>query len=794
MFKKISILLYERFPLVAASLLLVYFFLSALASGNFIGGGDFFNASINPVLDTRLRLFGLIDETDNIGIPRALSINWAFYMLPYTLLHWLGLSSSGAEIVHIAVFFVIAYFGFVFFLGTVFSQLSPTWSHYAAFLYVFNPYLAIVLPNGAILPAWAITPYILGFIALYFRKNLSVSYLLIATILTLPLSEAMQNPPMMCLAIIVIVSYTAIWIIRERLNQQLLWMKLLRDLILAFILFITINAFWLLPIALVTLEVGDTINTPQPIGLAWAWVSADSSLQNVFRLLGMWGTRITGVQTPIGESPNYIFGKDYYDGILGIVGFIPLIIVCVGLLMRKTRHLLLVTIVMLILMFMAKGWHSPGSIIFESFYDYIPGAFLFRESWTKATLILSATMAISLALIFNSLEKNSTQTKVVVKFTYIFAVTIMGWASYPYWSGTMISDAHRGVLPGQYHSIPPYWSCARAYLDQHNDKQGRVWPLPALPTGHYMVHYLWPPDGYYGVDPVARLLGQPIIYDMGGYIISRAMNDGAKRLDELFLEGGLSHNNELEATLQSVGVRYIVHRKDLDWTQLLALSKNNESSPRIVHAKLEKMPFLSKVAECGVISNSLESDEIFPFLRSTIGSEPAITIWEVTSHKGIIYSLSPGVTEKTNSVHATQLGEGKNSDTSVEYKRISSYEYHAKLIGKGRSTQLFFSMPNSKFWRLKSNGGIDLETSGVAIRYDLNGMIAWQLDVSKLCPKAGVCNSLENELYNLNISIEHSFGALYWQLMTLSAFVVICALLLLIWNRLAKRRHQLYSM
>jgi hypothetical protein len=793
MLKKISIFLYERFPLVAASLLLVYFFFNALASGNFIGGGDFFNASINPVLDARLRLFGLIDETDNIGIPRALSINWAFYILPYTLLHWLGLSSSSAEILHIAIFFVIAYFGFVFFLGTVFSQLSRTWSNYAAFLYVFNPYLAIVLPNNAILPAWAITPYILGFITLYFRKNLSVSYLLIAAILTLPLSEAMQNPPIMYLAIIVIVSYTAIWIIRNRLNQQLLWMKLFRDLILAFILSITINAFWLLPIALVALEIGDTINTPQPLGSAWAWVSADSSFLNIFQLLGMWATRIVGVKTPIGESPNYIFGKDYYDGVLGIIGFLPLIIICVGLIMRKTRHLLLMTIVMLIFMFMAKGWHSPGSIIFEFGYNYIPGAFLFRESWTKVMWILSATMGISLALIFDSLEKTSAPSKIVVKFTYVFAATIMGWASYPYWSGTMLSDARRGVLPGQYHSIPPYWNCARAYLDRHNDKKGRVWPLPALPTGHYMVHYLWPPDGYYGVDPVARLLGQPIIYDMSGYIISRAMNDGAKRLDELFSEGGLS-NNELEALLQRVGVRYIVHRKDLDWTQLLALPKNNESSPRIVNAKLEKMPFLSKVAECGTIPNRLESDEIFPFLHSTISNEPAITIWEVSSHKGIIYSLSPSINEKTNPVHATQLGESKSSDKSVEYRRISSYEYHAKLTGKGKSTQLFFSMPNSKFWRLKSNGGVDLETSGVAIRYDLNGMIVWRLDVSKLCPKAGVCSSLDNENYNLDVSLEHSFGVLYWKLMILSAFVVSCALLLLIWNRLTKRRYQLYSM
>jgi hypothetical protein len=131
----------------------------------------------------------------------------------------------------------------------------------------------------------------------------------------------------------------------------------------------------------------------------------------------------------------------------------------------------------------------------------------------------------------------------------------------------------------------------------------------------------------------------------------------------------------------------------------------------------------------------------------------------------------------------------KNSDGRVEYKRIFSYEYHANLIGKGRLTQLFFSMPNSKFWRIKSIDGVDLEASGVAVRNELDGFISWQIDVSKLCTNADICAPLLNESYNIKISIEHSYGALYWKLIILSALVLFCTLCFLTLSRLSNRHH-----
>ncbi|MFA5775941.1 MAG: hypothetical protein WC988_00020 [Patescibacteria group bacterium] len=128
----------------------------------------------------------------------------------------------------------------------------------------------------------------------------------------------------------------------------------------------------------------------------------------------------------------------------------------------------------LIFIFMAKGSSEPLSFIYPVLFKYIPGFFMFRESWAKFSpvLIFCATLAFSfsIASLLRLRYGKVFSERVLPIFLLINAV--------PFFVGGPFSSLDANYRSNLDVKIPNYWEEARAW--SRNNKEANVLPLPLM--------------------------------------------------------------------------------------------------------------------------------------------------------------------------------------------------------------------------------------------------------------------------------------------------------------------------
>ena len=215
----------------------------------------------------------------------------------------------------------------------------------------------------------------------------------------------------------------------------------------------------------------------------------------------------------------------------------------------------------LVLVFLAKGLHSPLPGVNLWLYDHTPWSWLFREPMSKIgpalVLLVVALFAMTTgALLERSQELGGLPRQFVGLALAVGAAAVLAYP-YPMWDGRVIPD-DRPSLPPAHVTIPDEWLDAATFIN-NSATMGKVLVLPL--DDYYQMPTTW---GYYGVDlvpqlllrrPVIQLLPDAYYSEEGGFATL------VRAVEEALAEGD---TEEVPGLLQALGVSHILLRRDLD--------------------------------------------------------------------------------------------------------------------------------------------------------------------------------------------------------------------------------------
>lgn len=464
------------------------------------------------------------------------------------------------QIMHIAInkiqiFFETFYFWgaglAMYFLASTIYKKQKIIAFIASIFYMFNFFMLLKTPTFGISWTMVFLPILLAFyikIIDNIKNNQktasnSIGFAIISMVL---MSFASINPPLLAMIFITIFIVFVYYFITEKNIRS----KIIQNLfVLSFVVFF-INLWWLSTFLLnlynLNLVTGSQINA-----VIYVWTHARASFLNLFWLNGSWGW-----------TPTYIPYIDAYSNpIMIFIVFIPMIIAFIVLLFRtEYRKInLYFAVVILILMFLAKGLHPPFENINLFFYKYIPGFYLFRTPFSLYMILI-----IFLALLIGSssdsiiyhIQSIKIKYKKIISMSFtvgIIAVFLI--STFPLITGDVITKGTKDLPFSAYVKIPDFWYQTAQYF---NNIPGdfRILITPEN-DGPYMA-YKW---GYEGSDSLpSRLIVKPVLQQSYGYGVNSrytgimtatygAMNNGS--------------TVEFYNLLTLLNVKYILQRNDI---------------------------------------------------------------------------------------------------------------------------------------------------------------------------------------------------------------------------------------
>jgi hypothetical protein len=522
----------------------------------FISGGDLFF----PVYPLNLSFAWFSSYIDQLylGIPSATYINAIFpYLIYFDIIYLLGLDASFSQKVWFFLIILLPFFTFFYLLCKINNDRLMkhiSFKLISSVYYAFNPYTAVMFLSSNILIVYGFIPLFIALIIEQFNcPNGKKIYLL--PMLSIFLIYSGTNPPAYFILIIVtVIFWIGLYFSKMRTARSF---GLLNHAILAAIAYFFVNLFWVIPLLFVP-----TNMLSLQSGNDWFWASKSSSLLNIFRGFGNWAFADQAF-----HSDYFPFHSFYNNYLLIFSGFLLAILIAYSLLLRRKNGLIfyLFSIIYIISIFMAKGIQCPFEGIFYFLYDNVPGFWMFREPWSKwmPLVLLSSSVLLYFSMrdVYTYIiAKDKINTRRIMLCIFFLLVIIN---AYPFFSGKVVIG-ERGDFPGARIQIPDYWYDCANYI---NEKMitGRVLLLPQNPF--YQVHFCWWGDGYYGIDPAPYFIFKSFISvdPGGGYIKSSNSN----KMVELFFESPLKFSSfKAQNFLSLLNARYVLHRKDLDWTQL----------------------------------------------------------------------------------------------------------------------------------------------------------------------------------------------------------------------------------
>jgi hypothetical protein len=452
---------------------------------------------------------------------------------------------------------------------------NPIVTSISSLFYVFNvfymPLRIYAIPYNAF---QALLPFSLFSYRRYitYKESKYLVMFLASIIYFLPIIAL--NPSLLLLYLIIFVATMAFYLLKSSDFK----LKVIYNIKLIFFSTL-VSIYWALPYVLYSFSVAPSIARTLPSEVAWSWTSSRSSFLNIFWLNPSWAWR-----------PEYVPYINFYNNpFVMFSSFIPFILSTLSLvaLCGATKSdMKLVTFVLLILIFLVKGFHEPLSVLYSVICETIPFySILFREPQSKFMPVILFLIIFLLSDSLNCLSKVIKKNIRIIVMLSIFTFLFM--PSLPLITGEAI-DAKTELLPfTSYVKIPQYWFEIGQFFDSLDEN----YSILVLPNDDfYQIAYTW---NYYGADCLPfRAIRKTCLYTP--FSLGYQHYEVIDQQLEIIQNSILTKNTQtLFRLLKSLNIRFILVRRDVVWnySNVPLLRGRSMASPFIIEGRLKEIGF-----------------------------------------------------------------------------------------------------------------------------------------------------------------------------------------------------------
>lgn len=552
-----------------------------------IVGGDF-TVALDPIL-TFPRWFYTWISVLSGGQDHTVGPATLFYQGILLLGQLATGSIVAAQKIFFAFWLVVPNIGMVL-LGRFFCRRynwPPVFIFFSSVIYTFNLYRTALFNDGAHMAVYAMAPFLVLLIlqSLLESRSYFRNAFLVAMIGVMG-SLAGINPPMFAVLFTLLVAMVIGFFIVKRPRGKALRQKIF-FVILCLIVFLGINAYWVLPFGYGYLpsSVANTDLGEQNLVDWLGGVSGTTSIFNNTRLLGAWDWFAGYNDDPyipfssiITSNPIFIF----FSLILPLAAFSALLI-------TRNKILIFFELVIVVGILLGCGLHEPMSEIFKWLVQNVPLFWMFRSPWYKFTFLIALgyslaggfTFAyiykkIKLRLLFSRLVSRVVSISFLAVVVLIFAIL-----NFPLINGDKFPrEGDYDFLPPYRVEIPDYVLDATRYLN-NSENTSRVLNFPPL---HSFI-YKW---NFAGVQDVTTFITKRDGLYNADLVGTVAQSKNASALFQVFkqlLMNEPSEGNRASQILRMVDVDEILQKSDMRYDFY-----GEPYEPEIVEKKLDQLP------------------------------------------------------------------------------------------------------------------------------------------------------------------------------------------------------------
>jgi hypothetical protein len=477
---------------------------------------------------------------------------------------------------------------------------------------------------------------------------------------------------------------------------------------------LAVNAWWAYAAFITLFANGGSATQTFADPVSWSWVDQRATIPHLLSMQGSWSY----------PRPEYFPWVGPYQTILfKLALYFPAVLALAGLVLSPfRRRTWLLFAIIVVSLFIGKGYHAPLGGINAFLYAKLPFYWLFRDPQpaSNITLYLSLFVLAGVGLAqlvtmatrrFERLGMDASRVAILSAGASVALIVVLLTNGLPLLTGDFIpktwlnGDAKSVVMP------PEYWSVATHYLDSRPD-DSRVLLLPN--NDFYQMPYDW---GYYGADGVAALITRPQLI-----VSSESINyiTGAPALGPQFAHlvaaiRGRSHAS-VAPLLSALGVGWILQRNDIVWTR----PYRDIVSPTEVHKFLARQPRIyhdATFGELDIYRVEVQNPDVSAYdgLALWRGDAPPDLVREFDlARREFPWLIGDGVTVPLDII------KRKPQPESVDSVRRSSVEYDVTISPQARVIVLHSSY--STGWRVAADGK-ELEWQHVPIDGFLNGWV-----------------------------------------------------------------------
>lgn len=431
----------------------------------------------------------------------------------------------------------------------------------ASFFFMMNPYVLQIpwhLASGMLMPAYAITPLILGLFIKSLNSPKGLKYIFILAVVWFVIGTyGYANPALAIVHWVIVFSYLLYYCLINNKDRRLMKQAIYLMCILT-VLWLSLNLFWIIPYGTAAFEQQRAVSDPS--------LGFSSNLKtfelNSGKLLG--ALRLGGLWSLYGEwegVPFYSWARFYLTWPFILISFLIPFFSFLPLL-KKSQHKktasLYFSILAIVGLFLVKGTKPPLGNVNIWLYQHIPilGT-AFRANIQKWGLMLTLAITPLLGLgisyaadfLLNRFGKIISFLSTASIFVLLFVVLV-----FPFWTGDVIFSGG-GIVPSARIKIPEYYYQFKEWTSQGEDNE-RIFSLPLSKSSNTI--YLWEDTGYSGGDIIRFFSAKPVIYANTGrgyeipLLLSKQIEKQPSQLRPARLMGLLN-------------VKYILLHRDINW-------------------------------------------------------------------------------------------------------------------------------------------------------------------------------------------------------------------------------------
>jgi len=522
----------------------------------------------------------------NAGAPNlAIMLTFPF-MFFWVVLKAIGLSLVNIERVWAILLFVLPGVS-IYHLVT---NLNPKENNeiagfIAALLYMFNMFVTVDVLSPTVRPVQAFLPILLYFWIMGLGCDFSLRYPVMISLTSLLYASTAGN---LATNAPIFISF-GVYLLYYVLSHKNL-VHAIKFSIATGLLYALVNAWWITTSFVFMTQASSSIHA----AVKTVDFTGRTHLHETFRFMGFWAFREKYSST----TALIPFAHLYYEPLLLILTFsIPLLAFMAPIVRPKDKTVLFFTILAFVGLFLVKGANAPAGFIYTFLFRNVPGFWIFREPFSKFTLI--NTLSFSVLLGF-SVEGFYTKMQAKVKRTGLSAphaflllvIFTIFLASHPLITGKTVQDYswYNETKFSLYAHVPDYWYAAGRWLET-TDKDARILLFPKAGYGHC---YNWTSGMCTGSPAAQVLLPNPILRHER--IISNK---------EVIINSLYDKDDDFIHLLGIFNVRYILQQNDLDWERAAAMS------PGQIKTNLTQQKGIEFVRTTGKLDFYEVTDEIY---------------------------------------------------------------------------------------------------------------------------------------------------------------------------------------